>query len=227
MKKKVASPSLHFTIYEQVFPKTLTKADRRKIQILESAIQTYTTLGIEYVSYEDIARAAGISRPLVQHHFPDKKELFISVVKLIRAQFQELAVEGLSKQSEPVGQLKEYIRATFYWFEKWPAHAHVWLYFFYLCPLDPELKRLHTELTQVGKERIVAILKMGAASGVFSQGDFTTKAQHIQRVITGTLVELKTEQGSGSLEQVREDVVSLILQWVGAKPAKKTSLTKD
>ena len=122
------------TIYDELFPKKLTKADRRKIEILESAIRTYAELGIAYVSYEDIARKAKISRPLVQHHFPDKYQLFVMAMKLVRAQFQELAVKSIKDAKDPVEKFKEYVRSTFRWLAAYPEHARVWLFFFYLCP---------------------------------------------------------------------------------------------
>ena len=200
------------TLLEQLFPKKLSKSDLKKIQILESAVKTYATLGIGYISYEDIARTAKTSRPLVQHHFPDKRGLFIMAIKLVRAQFQELAVAAIIKEKDPLNQLKEYIRSTFYWLEQKPHHARVWLFFFYLCPADPEIKKLHAELTKMGQTRIAALLEGGYKAGAFSQGDYLLKASNIQRVITGALVELKTERERNAIETVREQVVHLCLQ---------------
>src|SRR5262249_9760247 len=81
------------SISAQLFPSKLSKADLRKLKILDGAIRTYSSLGIDYISYEDIARESKTSRPLIIHHFPDKRELFEMAIKLIRAQMQELAID--------------------------------------------------------------------------------------------------------------------------------------
>lgn len=196
---KNSKSAINQTIYGELFPRALSKADQKKLIILEAAIQTYAELGIEYVSYEDIARKAKVTRPLVNHYFPDKKALFESAVKFIRAHFQELAVRELEKFPSPQDKLEAYVRATMTWVKVSPIHARTWVFFFYLCTSDSKLRNLHRELTTMGMQRLTALLQAVAVEKRYPPTKLEHKAKNIQRLITGALLELATEHDSKDL----------------------------
>ncbi|MGE0526146.1 MAG: TetR/AcrR family transcriptional regulator [Bdellovibrionales bacterium] len=216
-KKNIEPEPLTRTITDQLFPSRLSRADQRKLKILEGAIRTYASLGVDYVSHEDIARQSQTSRPLVIHHFPDKTELFEMAIKLIRAQMQELAVNRLTAASDPRAQLVAYVESTFEWVRLYPLHIRTWLFYFYACASDPNLRRAHRHLTEMGKHRIVALLKAGVETAQFSKGDLAFKAKTIQHLITGALLELQTELEETDLTRVQRDCVRACLEVAGAE----------
>ncbi len=57
----------NFSIYSNLFEFVPTRSQRRIIGLLEAAIRNYATIGIEKTTYDSIAKAAKVSRPLVQH----------------------------------------------------------------------------------------------------------------------------------------------------------------
>lgn len=191
-----SSDSINKTIYDELFPRVMGKAELRKLEILEAAIATYAELGINYISYEDIARRAKVSRPLINHHFPDKRKLFEMAIKFIRARFQEMAVNELQKHQSPEDKLKAYVRSTVMWTQTSPVHAKAWVFFFYVCISDAKLRNLHRELTTMGMERLVGLLKYVALEKGYSDKNLPEKAKNIQRIITGSLLELATEHDS-------------------------------
>lgn len=203
------------TIYEELFPRVLSKSDKKKLVILEAAIQTYAELGIEYVSYEDIARKAKVTRPLVNHYFPDKKILFENAIKFIRAHFQELAVREISKFTSPNDQLKAYIRSTISWIKVSPVHAKTWVFFFYICVSDSKLRSLHHQLTILGMERLTLLLRAVAIEKGYSERNLPEKSKNIQRLITGALLELATEydpKDTTAYEEISEQTLTQCLQ---------------
>ncbi|MGZ3768998.1 MAG: TetR/AcrR family transcriptional regulator [Bdellovibrio sp.] len=212
--KKLKSNTLTASIYRELFPATLSKADKRKLEILEAAIKTYADLGVEYVSYEDIAREAKVSRPLVQHHFPDKRELFLFCVRFIRAQYQELAVHYISQAKGPREQLIFYVRSTLPWLKDYRPHVSAWLFYFYLCCGDKEFRNEHRSLTEMGYNRIIEILHQGSEAGVFSKKDFARKAKAIQQLITGTVMQYMTENEPGDFANLEEDLIKNCLALV-------------
>src|SRR5262245_20958130 len=61
----------------------MRKADRKR-QLLEQAKQLFVTLGYQNTTTEKIARAAGVSEPMLYRHFGSKKALFLEVLQEIR-----------------------------------------------------------------------------------------------------------------------------------------------
>src|SRR5438309_3975848 len=61
----------------------MRKADRKR-QLLAHAKQLFVTLGYQDTTTEKIARAAGVSEPVLYRHFESKKALFLEVLREIR-----------------------------------------------------------------------------------------------------------------------------------------------
>jgi AcrR family transcriptional regulator len=58
-------------------------ADRRQ-QLLSHAKFLFGTLGYQHTTTEKIARAAGVTEPVLYRHFPSKKALFLAVLEAVR-----------------------------------------------------------------------------------------------------------------------------------------------
>src|SRR5207244_12555633 len=61
----------------------MRKADRKR-QLLTQAKHLFVTLGYQNTTTEKIARAAGVSEPVLYRHFESKKALFLEVLREIR-----------------------------------------------------------------------------------------------------------------------------------------------
>src|SRR5438445_13556802 len=61
----------------------MRKADRKR-QLLAHAKQLFVTLGYQHTTTEKIARAAGVSEPVLYRHFESKKALFLEVLQEVR-----------------------------------------------------------------------------------------------------------------------------------------------
>src|SRR5712692_8404400 len=61
----------------------MRKADRKR-QLLAQAKHLFVTLGYQNTTTEKIARAAGVSEPMLYRHFENKRALFLEVLKEIR-----------------------------------------------------------------------------------------------------------------------------------------------
>jgi AcrR family transcriptional regulator len=53
--------------------------EKRRAQILEAALYCFLTFGLAKTSMDDIAKRAGVSRPLIYLKFKNKEELFAGV----------------------------------------------------------------------------------------------------------------------------------------------------
>ena len=181
------------------FPARPSKSQRRKVQILEKSIGLFATRGLDLVTYDDIARACGVTRPLVQHYFPNRDDFVLLTMKYIRAIFQRVCVAAISRHTTPHAQLLAYLDATAEWIDEYSTHARVWLLFYYFCGIKKKYRSLNTELVRVGQERIASLVSLGAARGEFrplvNEAEALARAKLIQRALTAYLLTAVTEEG--------------------------------
>jgi AcrR family transcriptional regulator len=87
----------------------MRKADRKR-QLLAHAKQLFVTLGYQHTTTEKIARAAGVSEPVLYRHFASKKALFLEVLREVREATLnrwQTETEGIT---DPLAKLHEITR---------------------------------------------------------------------------------------------------------------------
>ncbi|HUQ04007.1 MAG TPA: TetR/AcrR family transcriptional regulator [Kofleriaceae bacterium] len=60
--------------------------DQRRAQLLELGVQAFSERTYDDVSIDDIARAAGISKGLLYHYFPTKRDLYLAGLRATAAE---------------------------------------------------------------------------------------------------------------------------------------------
>jgi AcrR family transcriptional regulator len=73
----------------------------RKRQLVEHAKQLFVTLGYHDTTTEKIARAAGVTEPILYRHFESKKALFLQVLQEIRQATLDRWQEHMVPQTGP------------------------------------------------------------------------------------------------------------------------------
>ena len=56
-------------------------AEQRRSQLLEVAIEIFAERGFHATSMEDIAEAAGVTKPVLYQHFPSKHALYVELLE--------------------------------------------------------------------------------------------------------------------------------------------------
>jgi AcrR family transcriptional regulator len=95
----------------------------REEQLLEVAEQVFATQGYEGTSIEDIARAAGVTRPVVYDHFGSKEGIYLACVRRARAELERLFDEAAGASDDTAAQLWAGINAYFEFVER---HGRAW-----------------------------------------------------------------------------------------------------
>jgi len=198
--KSKTNSELTKSIYQELFPKKMSKSDQRKIDIIEGAITAYSKTDYTSVSFDDIASPAKTNRRLVQHYFPNKDELFELSIKVIRGHMQSIAVEALLKAIIPQEQFNAYIRSTFQWLKLKPTHVRAWILFFLVCTQKPKFKKIHSDLTKIGEKRITSLLLSMDTIKDKDPSNLSYLSKTIQRLITGGLIEASTEKSDNEIE---------------------------
>jgi AcrR family transcriptional regulator len=84
---------------------------RSRSLIIDAATRLFAERGLETVTFGDIAKAAGISRPLIYFHFKDRDELFLETVLRSHQMLHTQFVAAIAQQTDPVGQAEAIGRA--------------------------------------------------------------------------------------------------------------------
>ncbi len=85
------------------------RAAERRAQLLDVARRVFGTSGFHAVSMDDVAKEAGVTKPILYDHFPSKKELYLALLEADLAVLHEKVHEALES---PIGN-RERIRASF------------------------------------------------------------------------------------------------------------------
>ena len=112
----------------------LSGSERRRA-ILDAGMRVFAEHGYERASMREIARAAGITTPVIYDHFPSKRELQIAVLEEQEAELR--AHQGRERGLEPGPELARALIDDFFsWVE---AHPYAWRMLFHDTPSEPQV----------------------------------------------------------------------------------------
>lgn len=97
------------------------QVDQRRQQLLEAGSRLFAEHTFEEISMQQIAQAAGVSKPLLYHYFPSKIDLFKAAVAEKTTELRAL-IEPTGT-GDPMQQLNEILDAYLSWIE---ANARAW-----------------------------------------------------------------------------------------------------
>jgi AcrR family transcriptional regulator len=89
--------------------------DERRRQLLEAGERVFTERAYDDVSMAEVARAAGISKGLLYHYFPSKRDLFVATLEAAAAELREITRPDPSLP--PMQQLVSAVDAYLGWIE--------------------------------------------------------------------------------------------------------------
>jgi AcrR family transcriptional regulator len=80
--------------------------DQRRAQLLGLGVQAFSERTYDDVSVDDIARAAGISKGLLYHYFPTKRDLYLAGLKATAAELIASTTTAASPALPPVERMR-------------------------------------------------------------------------------------------------------------------------
>lgn len=94
------------TLADSTAPRVRLPREERRAQLLSAARQVFVAEGYHAASMDDIATAAGVSKPVLYQHFPGKRELYLALLEdgaegLVNTVRQGLASTTENKQRVP------------------------------------------------------------------------------------------------------------------------------
>lgn len=148
----------------------LTKAEKTKQFILETAVPLYNEKGISGVNIDDVLEATKLTKGCLYGHFENKEDLSEQVIDLALKKVSEKIREAVAKGKSPKGKLIAFID-----FYKNPIETFI----SGGCPIFntavesddnyPVMKKKVAKVLRIGQEELVGLLQEGIQIGEFSK----------------------------------------------------------
>lgn len=88
-------------------------AARRREQLLEVALHVFAARGFHQTSMNDVADAAGVTKPVLYQHFSSKRALYLELLELVSLRLMAAIHEATSAAAGPREQVERGLRAYF------------------------------------------------------------------------------------------------------------------
>jgi AcrR family transcriptional regulator len=94
-------------------PRRRLPAARRRRQLLEVALDRFAASGFHSTSMEEIADAAGVTKPVLYQHFGSKQVLYLELLEMVGAELLDAVVSAAAAEREPYRRVLAGFRAYF------------------------------------------------------------------------------------------------------------------
>lgn len=120
-------------------------AERKKL-LISQAVDTFSIRGFHATSMEDVAIAAGVTKPVIYQHFRSKRHLYVAILRHVGLEMKEVLSRGTSEAEGGKMRLYAGMEAYFrYAYENATAYE---LLFGSGGRRDPEFRDLVAEIEQ-------------------------------------------------------------------------------
>ncbi|MCX7621322.1 MAG: TetR/AcrR family transcriptional regulator [Acidimicrobiales bacterium] len=92
----------------------LPAAERRQ-QLLEVALEVFSERGFHQTSMNDVADAAGVTKPVLYQHFGSKRALFLELLRDVGERLLDAVGKATAEATGPRQQVENGMRAYFHW----------------------------------------------------------------------------------------------------------------
>ena len=94
-------------------PPTRLPAARRRQQLLDTALDVFAERGFHPTSMNDLAEAAGVTKPVLYQHFGSKRELYLELLDDVGSRLRESIDKATSEAATPRQQVERGVTAYF------------------------------------------------------------------------------------------------------------------
>ncbi len=130
----------------------MSAAARREV-IADAAATLFAERGYRGASVEQIARAAGVTPPVVYEHFESKRELYRHLLERHFAGLRQVWGEHFAAEGPLERRVAESFDAWFAYVEAHPFAGRV----LFRYSTDPEIEAIHTEVAARSREAILPL----------------------------------------------------------------------
>lgn len=134
----------------------------RRALILREAGRLFGERGYDGVRIDEIAAAAGVTKPIVYRHFDSKKALYLALLERHRADLPSFF--AAADDGEATGDAVRAILAV--WLDYVRANSHAWLMLFRDSSGDEEIRAFRIEVSRRAREVLAGFVAAEAGDSI-------------------------------------------------------------
>jgi AcrR family transcriptional regulator len=188
----------------------------RRTQLTRAAYKVVGEKGYNEFTIRDIAVEAGLSTGLVHYYFKNKEELLFTLLKEMNANLKYNLNKALTVLEEPQDKLLAFCDEAFDLLNKEKAYFYVIIDFWGQISRNKRIRQANIKLFQSYRDEITAILKEGAAKGVFMAVDVQLTSVIIVSLIQGTIIQYVIDHEAFDYREykgkIKEQIFSIVMK---------------
>ena len=188
----------------------------RRAQLTRAAYKVVGEKGYNEFTIKDIAVEAGLSTGLVHYYFKNKEELLFTLLKEMNANLKYNLNKALTVLEEPQDKLLAFCDEAFDLLNKEKAYFYVIIDFWAQISRNKRIRQANIKLFQSYRDEITAILKEGAAKGVFMAVDVQLTSVIIVSLIQGTIIQYVIDHEAFDYREytgkIKEQIFSIVMK---------------
>jgi TetR/AcrR family transcriptional regulator len=116
------------------------RAEDRRAAVLETACKVFSRGTYHGTTTAEIARAAGVSEPILYRHFPSKRELYLACIEETWRRTRSRWDEAIAAEPDPAEWVAAMGRAFHEWKEQRALVSNLWLQAIAEASEDPKIR---------------------------------------------------------------------------------------
>ena len=174
-----------------------------KAKILSAYLKVTVEEGSTELSLTKLAEEAGVSKQLVRYYIPNLNEAALELFKIMIQIAAGITQKEIEAAKTPEDQIAAWANATFDWLKSYPDFAQFVLFMYQRASVDDKVNELYSEHLQMGRKRILTVLKKFKKKKIQDNAAFYAKTLHQQ--MTATLVEMLALKDIAHQNKYRKD----------------------
>lgn len=205
--------------------RTKDDADITRAQLLDAALRVFSREGYAAAKLDDIAKAAGVTRGAIAHHFGGKPDLFTALMAECSVIVGETVLKAHGEGGTPRQRLKRLMLSLLHRLEDDERYRAVReLMLFQLGSVPPELRQHRTDEHKrtTYDDGLGRLVTAGIEAGEFRADlDRAAATKGILGLLTGLSVNWMIADGAYPLRAIAEPIVDTHLAGLENRAARR------